>query len=441
MSARLSRARHPARAPAVAAPAIVRDVLRTPGQPLDDVTLVPLGSRFGHDFSRVRIHADGRAAESARAVHALAYTVGHHVAFASGQFAPTTTRGRRLIAHELAHVVEQSGAVAGAARPEVGAPADDAAERTADAAADAVLTGTRRPALSPSARAARLQRQADPSSRPRSRPALDYRRAARGNRRAAAPNALGWATKLESIAGGRFKPWADLWKAGDVEAFADAVATFQTEQGFRGRKVDGVLGLGTWALIGGLGEAMAGLETVQGARAREVCTLATKERIQRGHKLATGEAFSLPEDRDARTYNVILQTIEGRMLDIDAQYRGTGAAGALVYAGLGTFVPEADIWTGALRPGAAIQVWKHRSAFELLKAGQIEVKGKTRRITAKDANFHGTSVVFVRYDTADPTRMLVRHFDTEEWMKKSSWDVWVAANATGPVAGAESADD
>jgi hypothetical protein len=64
--------------------------------------------RFGHDFSRVRVHTDGRAAESAQAVNAQAYTVGNKVVFGSDQYQPGSTVGSRLLAHELAHVVQQS---------------------------------------------------------------------------------------------------------------------------------------------------------------------------------------------------------------------------------------------------------------------------------------------------------------------------------------------
>jgi hypothetical protein len=65
--------------------------------------------RFNHDFSRVRVHTDARAFESARAVGALAYTVGPDIAFADGQYAPLTGSGQQLIAHELTHVVQQEG--------------------------------------------------------------------------------------------------------------------------------------------------------------------------------------------------------------------------------------------------------------------------------------------------------------------------------------------
>jgi hypothetical protein len=64
---------------------------------------------FGFDFSRVRVHAEGAADAAARAVGAHAFTTGHNIVFANGQYAPTKTSGRRLIAHELAHVMQQGG--------------------------------------------------------------------------------------------------------------------------------------------------------------------------------------------------------------------------------------------------------------------------------------------------------------------------------------------
>ena len=66
--------------------------------------------RFGHPLTRVRVHADAAAAQSAPDVDARAYTVGHDIVFGAGQYAPDTNQGRRLIAHELTHVVQQSGA-------------------------------------------------------------------------------------------------------------------------------------------------------------------------------------------------------------------------------------------------------------------------------------------------------------------------------------------
>jgi hypothetical protein len=96
--------------PPAAAPAIVQDVLSSPGEPLNAETRAFFEPRFGHDFSRVRVHSDRHAAASARAVNALAYTVGADVSFGAGQYRVNSTQGRRLLAHELTHVVQQSAA-------------------------------------------------------------------------------------------------------------------------------------------------------------------------------------------------------------------------------------------------------------------------------------------------------------------------------------------
>jgi len=92
------------------APPIVHEVLNSSGQPLDTTSRRLMESRFGHDFSRVRIHDDVLAAESARSVNALAYTVGENIVFGEGHYDPQSPSGKRLLAHELAHVVQQAGA-------------------------------------------------------------------------------------------------------------------------------------------------------------------------------------------------------------------------------------------------------------------------------------------------------------------------------------------
>jgi hypothetical protein len=123
---------------------LVHAVLRAPGQPLEGSTRRVFEPRFGHDFSRVRVHANEQAAQSAHAVHALAYTVGRHVVFAAGQYTPGTHHGNALIAHELAHVVQQSGGAdsPGSAPMTIGNRCD-AAEIDADRAAAHVLHGGR----------------------------------------------------------------------------------------------------------------------------------------------------------------------------------------------------------------------------------------------------------------------------------------------------------
>src|SRR5690606_23314704 len=80
-----------------------------PGKALDPATRRFMESRFGYDFSIVRLHSDATAAQSARDVNAHAYTVGHHIVFGAGRFQPETHDGRRLLAHELTHVVQQAG--------------------------------------------------------------------------------------------------------------------------------------------------------------------------------------------------------------------------------------------------------------------------------------------------------------------------------------------
>lgn len=118
----------------------VAAVLRSPGQKLDEPTRDSFGPRF--DFSRVRIHADARAAASADTLHARAYTVGHHVVFGRNEYAPESKSGRSLLAHELAHVMQQRHATAsGHSRFEIGNPSHPA-EKEADAFAKATFSNT-----------------------------------------------------------------------------------------------------------------------------------------------------------------------------------------------------------------------------------------------------------------------------------------------------------
>ncbi len=88
-------------------PPIAHEVLRSPGRSLEPGARASMESSFGYDFSHVRIHTDSMAAASADAVRARAYTVGQSIVFASGEYAPDTSRGRGLLAHELTHVVQQ----------------------------------------------------------------------------------------------------------------------------------------------------------------------------------------------------------------------------------------------------------------------------------------------------------------------------------------------
>ncbi len=117
----------------------VHDVPRSTGQALDPATRAHFEPRFGHDFSRVRVHTGPAAARSAQDLEASAYTVGPNIVFGAGQFLPQTAAGRRLLSHELTHVVQQARSPARATRG-LSAPGDWY-ERQAEAAADALMQG------------------------------------------------------------------------------------------------------------------------------------------------------------------------------------------------------------------------------------------------------------------------------------------------------------
>ncbi len=97
-------------APPMMAPAIVHQVLRAPGRPLAAATQAFFGPRFGHDLGQVRLHDDAQASASARQVGALAYAVGRDIVFDASHAQPESSGARPLLAHELAHVVQQAGA-------------------------------------------------------------------------------------------------------------------------------------------------------------------------------------------------------------------------------------------------------------------------------------------------------------------------------------------
>jgi GH24 family phage-related lysozyme (muramidase) len=135
-------------------PPIVYEVLRSPGQPLDPATRAFMEPRFGHDFSQVRVHADAKAAESARAVNALAYTLGRDVVFGNEQYSPGTSEGRRLLAHELVHVVQQWAALPGGKEHLMLSKPEDACEREADAVGSQVISDHRHLSSAPASRVA-----------------------------------------------------------------------------------------------------------------------------------------------------------------------------------------------------------------------------------------------------------------------------------------------
>jgi LysM repeat protein len=135
----------------------VDEVLRSPGRPLDAGTRTAMGAAFGFDFGRVRVHDDTRASESARAVDAVAYTVGSHIVFRAGHGPAGPGAGQQVLAHELAHVVQQRG-LSTAGPLVVGSPGASE-ERQADAAAATVASGGAMRSLAPVRVGPQVQRQ------------------------------------------------------------------------------------------------------------------------------------------------------------------------------------------------------------------------------------------------------------------------------------------
>ena len=117
------------------------ETVRGNGAPLDGAVRSVMEQRFAHDFSGVRVHSDSQAAGSAAALQARAYTLGKHLVFGAGQYAAGSAAGQRLIAHELAHVVQQSGSAA-RLQPKLGlSQRGDVHEHQADMAAARVMAG------------------------------------------------------------------------------------------------------------------------------------------------------------------------------------------------------------------------------------------------------------------------------------------------------------
>lgn len=137
----------------ILAPRVVSEVIDSPGRPLDAGTQRFFKQTLGHDFSRVRVHTDHTAADSARAVNAYAYTVGQDVVFGAGQYAPESEFGCYLLAHELAHTMQQRSLDlrSSARQLPINSPGD-AYEHEADAfAASALQRAARKPASSSAA--------------------------------------------------------------------------------------------------------------------------------------------------------------------------------------------------------------------------------------------------------------------------------------------------
>ena len=132
-------------------PAVVDTALRSGGEALPEAVRNHFEASFGHDFSRVKIHTDGVAAQSARSVGARAFTVGSDIVFNSNEFQPHSPAGRHLLAHELTHVVQQSAMPTRRGALRIG-PTDSRFEREADQVANRISSA---PAIRASAESGR----------------------------------------------------------------------------------------------------------------------------------------------------------------------------------------------------------------------------------------------------------------------------------------------
>jgi len=136
------------------------------GRPLDPDTRVKMEERFGHEFSQVRIHTDGQAAESAQSLEASAFTSGEDISFDKGEYAPSTEVGKKLLAHELAHVLQQRHAAPGKIQDTLDTGQSAAAlEHAADQSAEAVTSGKKAPVVAPPSTTPAVQRKKSPKKR------------------------------------------------------------------------------------------------------------------------------------------------------------------------------------------------------------------------------------------------------------------------------------
>ena len=145
----------------------VTDVVSGGGRPLDSGLRASMEQSMGHDFGDVRVHDDAQAASSAKSVQAHAYTVGNHVVFNEGRYQPDTTEGRKTLAHELTHVVQQRQGPVDGTPAEGGIKVSDPSdrfEREAESVADRVVGGSAPDAAPTAAPAPAVQRHEDDSA-------------------------------------------------------------------------------------------------------------------------------------------------------------------------------------------------------------------------------------------------------------------------------------
>lgn len=205
---------------------LVDVTLGAPGAPLPEAVRAEMGARFQYDFSKVRIHTDDCAAASSASIDAAAYTVGNHVVFATGRYAPDKPEGRRLLAHELAHVVQQCQVPVARMQGWLIGQGNDRAEREADSVADAVSARTQVPSI--------LQSSTGPAEVARQRRHASAHRSRREEPESTMPTrealkAVAHAEKLQSQRNPAI--WFDSWGNDQRDNNRDGTIDDRGEQG------------------------------------------------------------------------------------------------------------------------------------------------------------------------------------------------------------------
>ncbi len=431
------------------------------GQPLPASERAFFEPRFGADFGQVRIHTGAEAVASAQAVNARAYTLGRNIVFARNQFAPGTDEGRRLNAHELAHVVQQK--------------ADNQSFDLTESAISKLRVLT-------------LQRQSEKET---STP--EELIAAHTNEWGLDETGLGNILSTLVLSSPlQIDFVSDVFDALDPndrdevayafikdrsDDFITALAGFQNGRDFIERIGDEMKGGITlpWEKkqINRIDKIVRGIVpgTPPSAIAQEIvrkyqsappaerfpggdCFEVTRERLEAATMAVLGEGLKsdLPEQTGAdklapeKIFDLLFGSLIGRdckdggelmyksatrnWLSIDEQYRGEGAAGAMAYAGKGRLVDQRGIWKwGDLTPGAIVQTWKKAGDFQRVKEGECP-------------GSYGHSFIFFSYVRNDEEpdapitgmRIMDQGYQGGIVLTEGEYEYWVAANIDfGPV--------
>jgi hypothetical protein len=361
---------------AAVAPPIVHQVLDSPGQPLDAATRAFMEPRFGHDLSSVRVHTDSQAAGSAKQIHAQAYTVGQDVVFADNKFSPTTPEGRRLLAHELVHTIQQSGNHRGSE-----AKHPSTMEREAEHGASQVVTGKNAPAVTNFP----IQVAMSPEA------GCELCRTGRSSSSKSTPDVLRFTATKEEVTATTLTTWAvrQLREGKNVQRLVDMLSGSHEFEGSQAAREAAVEGLAFLLQRPALRQAAAAGSELNRARAeawRQARENARKEYIERGQRLAPqGATLIMPEDFGdyhpiAGSRSNIYPEIWAGNVSGDIEIIGLDG-GLVIFSLLGTFyyAMGVDAFHRVIGAGGLVAsgVWQgskgvlYAGAWAAQKAGQI----------------------------------------------------------------------